>query len=113
MATAAAKQLARIVTEGPWERPEQLPLRYLPGLHASPWHASAVFPGTRLPAVIAAIQAGVPSLQQEYRMLRDGGLLQPNTECIVSHNEGDRSGRWHSYEVAHCARLNCPLQSEP
>lgn len=77
------------VRRGPWNRPDQLPLQYVPGLAARP------FPGVKkhfpqLQSVKETLEAASLGLANEYRLSSEAGLLQEESECIHNATTGKR-----------------------
>ena len=99
-----------MLAAGPWRHPLQLPRWYEAGLLALPWHSAGGveepgaggsgggggelappaapplpegWPSAALAAAARALSAAAPALLREYQALRDGGHLEPETECIA------------------------------
>ncbi len=85
-----------MLTAGPWRDALQLPHHFLPALPSAPWHSAQgvrevltaagsgkPWPRQALEAAQRILQAAAPALLGEYFTLRDGGHLEPETECIA------------------------------
>ncbi|CAE8614475.1 unnamed protein product, partial [Polarella glacialis] len=108
---------AQLLAHGPWQRADQLPQRFLPGLLAKPWHLlpgqgpdEATSSGSRADEAAAAwrqsqewlkqglslLRSSHLSLVDEYADLDREGLLRRDTECIHRLHE---AGAWRRFEV--------------
>jgi len=90
MAERERQHLGRLLREGPWEREEQLPRRYIPGLKASPWHQVEDFPPTPLGWAITIIESAVPQLREvkggrPIHVTLSGCLTPLHVVCIPPH----------------------------
>jgi len=88
----------QLVQQGPWERLDQLPGNYIPGLSASAWRRPDAFPPAIAADLLAAeayLRAQTASLRREYLALSQAGLLQRERECIQEAGHG----RWTRFEV--------------
>lgn len=83
-----------LVAVGPWTRPDQLPMAYVLGLTARPWHRVEEHHPVLAP-LQALLRYAHASLVQEYHQLKQKGLLLHETECI--HDAS--SGAWQYYTV--------------
>ena len=103
LARAADSVVAGFIARGPWLRGDQLPLRYVAGLAARPWHSvGAHFPALR--AVADALEAAAPALRVEWAALRAADeasrvaaaprLLLDEPECL--HNASAGSWTYHT-----------------
>jgi hypothetical protein len=93
LAAKYQRLVAGMLAAGPWRDPLQLPRHFAPALLALPWHSVAGegagaalpegWPSAALARAAAALSAAAPALLSEYTRLRDGGHLEPETECIA------------------------------
>eukprot|EP00931_Biecheleriopsis_adriatica_P106538 TRINITY_DN80979_c0_g1_i1.p1 TRINITY_DN80979_c0_g1~~TRINITY_DN80979_c0_g1_i1.p1 ORF type:complete len:492 (-),score=104.44 TRINITY_DN80979_c0_g1_i1:49-1461(-) len=87
---------ANLLERGPWERKEQMPLHFTPGLEAKPWHTWHGWPNSTawLQKGAALLKAAGDMLRAEYDELRDTGMLRRQTECI-----GSPGADWRFFEI--------------
>jgi hypothetical protein len=74
--------VASMLESGPWRHAQQIPYYYTPGLLSLPWHSVDHWPNS-VAKVSLLLEGATAGLVGEYKVLRDGGHLTPETECIV------------------------------
>lgn len=82
-----------LIERGPWQRVDQLPRHYLPGLRAQPWHS--VSDHAHVATARDRLVAAAPALRAEYAQLAAAGELMRERECI--HDVA--GGFWRRFEV--------------
>ena len=94
-----------MLAAGPWRDPLQLPSHFNPALRSLPWHTvdAPGYPTPALQAAVQLLQRATAELLAEYNALQQGGLLEPETECIAepvwlnSSSSSSRAGQWWVY----------------
>ena len=102
--------VARLLAAGPWRDALQLPRHFSPALRGAPWHdarggappgaGAARWPAAAIAAATALLEAAAPAQRREYAALRDGGHLEPETECIAEPAwllRGGDAGAWRVF----------------
>eukprot|EP00928_Gymnodinium_smaydae_P042362 TRINITY_DN28538_c0_g1_i1.p1 TRINITY_DN28538_c0_g1~~TRINITY_DN28538_c0_g1_i1.p1 ORF type:complete len:510 (-),score=71.56 TRINITY_DN28538_c0_g1_i1:188-1717(-) len=100
------KLTSKLLKIGPWERIDQLPNMYVPGLLAKAWHTMDDFP--RLSEWSRIVQESKEELLHEFDVLKQRGLLLRESECIHSRKSGDWvrfdvNGVWQERDSDNCA----------
>lgn len=101
MEARVSQLVESLIANGPWDRRDQLPRSYLPGLRAHPWHSLLVAEARPagqhawMPMAARETRKIYRKLAMEFDDLRVRGLLHRDTECIHDHGRGE----WMRFEV--------------
>lgn len=74
--------VANMLGSGPWRNALQISRHYTPGLLSLPWHDIHHWPHS-VAKVSLLLEGATIGLVEEYKALRNGGHLIPETECIA------------------------------
>eukprot|EP00045_Choanoeca_perplexa_P007889 m.72475 g.72475 ORF g.72475 m.72475 type:complete len:523 (+) comp14265_c0_seq1:35-1603(+) len=81
-----------LITHGPWNRADQLPKHFQPGLFAAPWHH--LEDHAHVAQAVAVLRQYSAALREEYHQLAASDKLMREHECIHDMN----GGKWTRYE---------------
>jgi hypothetical protein len=84
-----------LIAHGPWNRADQLPKHFQPGLFAAPWHHADDYPHVAL--AVNVLKQHSAELRLEYHQLAASEKLMREHECIHDMS----GGRWTRYACAH------------
>ena len=105
MAARGDALAAELLRDGPWERRDQLPKHFVPGLSAAgPWpRLDEDFPQLGPLVALLEVPRAVAALRAEYTALRRDGHMHREWECIHDPSRGawsrfELAGAWHREE---------------